>query len=49
MDLMGDDRLAHVLDASERLARATSVDEVVAILRDTAPVSYTHLTLPTKA
>lgn len=39
MDLMGDDRLAHVLDASERLARATSVDEVVAILRDTARAS----------
>ncbi|WP_416637415.1 PAS domain-containing protein [Pseudomonas sp. OHS18] len=36
---MGDDRLAHVLDASERLARATSVDEVVAILRDTARAS----------
>lgn len=36
MDLMGDDRLVHVLRASERLARAASVDQVVAILRDTA-------------
>lgn len=31
-----DERLSHVLNASERLVRAGSVDEVVAILRDTA-------------
>ncbi|YCH20712.1 ATP-binding protein [Pseudomonas sp. D1-3] len=36
LDLMDDDRLVHVLSASERLARAVSVDQVVAILRDTA-------------
>lgn len=36
MDLLGDDHLSHVLNASERLAGAVSVDEVVAILRDTA-------------
>ena len=36
VDLLGDDHLSHVLDASERLAGAVSVDEVVAILRDTA-------------
>ncbi|AEF21223.1 multi-sensor hybrid histidine kinase [Pseudomonas fulva 12-X] len=36
MDLMADDRLSHVLSASERLAMAASLDEVVAILRDTA-------------
>lgn len=35
-DLVGDDRLSHVLNASERLAMAASVDEVVAVLRDTA-------------
>lgn len=31
-----DERLSHLLDASERLVMAGSVDEVVAILRDTA-------------
>jgi PAS domain S-box-containing protein len=31
-----DDRLSHVLIASERLVEAASVDEVVAVLRDTA-------------
>ena len=31
-----DDRLHHVLNASERLASASSVDEVVAVLRDNA-------------
>ncbi|TWE02133.1 PAS domain S-box-containing protein [Pseudomonas sp. AG1028] len=36
MDLTADDRLSHVLSASERLAMAASLDEVVAILRDTA-------------
>lgn len=36
MDLPADDRLSHVLNASERLARAGSVEEVVAVLRDTA-------------
>ncbi len=35
-DLIGDDRLSHVLNASERLTSAASVDEVVAVLRDTA-------------
>lgn len=38
-DLVGpdrNDRLSHVLNASERLALAGSVDEVVAVLRDTA-------------
>ncbi|MDU8600646.1 ATP-binding protein [Pseudomonas syringae] len=34
-ELIGDDRLSHILNASERLTRATSVDEVVAVLRDT--------------
>ncbi|WP_236249392.1 GAF domain-containing hybrid sensor histidine kinase/response regulator [Pseudomonas cichorii] len=34
-DPIGDDRLSHVLNASERLASAASVDEVVAVLRDT--------------
>nr|WP_314483307.1 ATP-binding protein [uncultured Pseudomonas sp.] len=33
---IGDDRLDHVLNASERLARAESVEEVVAVLRDNA-------------
>ena len=32
----GDERLPHVLHASERLVMAASVDEVVAVLRDTA-------------
>jgi len=36
VDMIGDDRLFHVLNASERLAMAASVDEVVAVLRDTA-------------
>lgn len=36
IDLTGDDRLSHVLSASERLARAASVHEVAAVLRDTA-------------
>lgn len=36
LDPQGDERLSHVLDASERLVMAGSVDEVVAILRDTA-------------
>jgi PAS domain S-box-containing protein len=36
VDLIDDDRLSHVLNASERLARAASVDEVVSVLRDTA-------------
>jgi len=31
-----EDRLSHVLNASERLVMASSVDEVVAVLRDTA-------------
>ncbi|SNB70459.1 MULTISPECIES: ATP-binding protein [unclassified Pseudomonas] len=31
-----DDRLNHVLNASERLARAESVEEIVAVLRDNA-------------
>ncbi|KPB35300.1 Two-component sensor histidine kinase [Pseudomonas syringae pv. maculicola] len=35
-DLIGDDRLSHVLSASERLTCAASVEEVVAVLRDTA-------------
>lgn len=34
--LIIDDRLSHVLNASERLAGAASVNEVVAVLRDTA-------------
>jgi PAS domain S-box-containing protein len=36
LDPIVDDRLSHVLNASERLARAASVDEVVDVLRDTA-------------
>lgn len=36
VDSASEDRLFHVLDAGERLAAATSVDEVVAVLRDTA-------------
>lgn len=36
VDLASEDRLFHVLDAGERLAAASSVDEVVAVLRDTA-------------
>nr|WP_162874490.1 GAF domain-containing protein [Pseudomonas viridiflava] len=36
VELGGDERLSHVLNASERLAAAASVDEVVAVLRDTA-------------
>jgi len=36
LDLIGNDRLSHVLNASERLASATSVEEVVAVLRETA-------------
>jgi len=36
VDLEGEDRLFHVLDASERLAAAGSVEDVVAVLRDTA-------------
>lgn len=35
-DLIGDERLSHVLNASERLAAAASVDDVVAVLRGTA-------------
>jgi PAS domain S-box-containing protein len=34
--LSDEDRLSHVLNASERLVMARSVDEVVAVLRDTA-------------
>ncbi|MBK5007515.1 response regulator [Pseudomonas sp. S32] len=34
-DLIGGDRLSHVLEASERLTCAVSVDQVVAVLRDT--------------
>lgn len=36
VDPGGDERLSHVLDASERLVMAGSVEEVVAVLRDTA-------------
>ena len=36
VDPSGDERLSHVLNASERLVMAGSVDEVVAILRDVA-------------
>jgi GAF domain-containing protein len=36
MDRSGEDRLSHVLTASERLVTARSMDEVVAVLRDTA-------------
>lgn len=36
VDPSGDERLSHVLNASERLVTAESVDEVVAILRDVA-------------
>lgn len=36
LDPVGDERLSHVLNASERLVMAESVDEVVAVLRDTA-------------
>lgn len=36
VDPQGDERLAHVLNASERLVMAGSMDEVVAVLRDTA-------------
>lgn len=36
VDSASEDRLFHVLDAGERLAAASSVDEVVAVLRDTA-------------
>jgi PAS domain S-box-containing protein len=36
VDLDHEDRLSHVLSASERLVMAGSVDEVVAVLRDTA-------------
>jgi len=36
LDPRGDERLYHVLNASERLVSASSVDEVVAVLRDTA-------------
>lgn len=36
VDSASEDRLFHVLDAGERLAAARSVDEVVAVLRDTA-------------
>lgn len=36
VDLSNDEHLSHVLNASERLVAATSVDEVVAVLRDTA-------------
>lgn len=36
VDPPADDRLSQVLNASERLARAGSVEEVVAVLRDTA-------------
>lgn len=36
VDTYGDEALSHVLNASERLVMAGSVDEVVAVLRDTA-------------
>ncbi|WP_296185942.1 GAF domain-containing protein [Pseudomonas sp. UBA1879] len=36
VDSRADERLSHVLNASERLARAASVGEVVDVLRDTA-------------
>ena len=36
IDLPGDERLAHVLNASERLVMASSLEEVVVVLRDTA-------------
>lgn len=36
VNLRSEERLSHVLNASERLAMAGSVDEVVAVLRDTA-------------
>lgn len=36
VDPSGDERLSHVLNASERLVMAESVDEVVAVLRDVA-------------
>jgi PAS domain S-box-containing protein len=36
VDPSGDERLSHVLSASERLVMAESVDEVVAVLRDVA-------------
>lgn len=36
VDLRNDERLSHVLSASERLVMARTVDEVVAVLRDTA-------------
>ncbi|MFF7709091.1 ATP-binding protein [Pseudomonas sp. NPDC007930] len=39
LDLNSDDRLSQVLSASERLVMATSVEEVVAVLRDTARAS----------
>nr|WP_208644476.1 PAS domain S-box protein [Stutzerimonas zhaodongensis] len=39
VDLRGDERLAHVLSASERLVTAGSMGEVVDVLRDTARAS----------
>jgi PAS domain S-box-containing protein len=39
LDLNDDDRLSNVLNASERLVLAGSVEEVVAVLRDTARVT----------